>query len=142
MLREGLFLGDAAVEALAVGVEGAAAVSLGPVHRPAPVSGDIAGRGALRRLAGVAGGPVSGRGVGVEVVVAGVEVSFGAAAGNLVGEGVAEGRLSGRRRVAVGLGVPLVAGQQGIALDLGLDIGLEFEVGQLQQLDGPAAAVA
>ncbi len=53
--------------------------------------------------------------------------------GNMVGVEVGGG--FDRRRLGVGFGVPLVALQERIALDLALHIGLELEVRQLQQLD-------
>ena len=132
--RQGAFLGDAAVDALAVGVERAAAVGLGPVHRPAGVADRAARDRFLSRIASIASGSIAGRGVGVKIVVAGVEIGFGPAAGDFVGKSVAQRRF-GHWRLTVRLAVALVAGEQRIALDLGLHIGFEFEIRQLQQLD-------
>ena len=82
----------------------------------------------------VARGAIAGGGVGVEIVVAGVELGFCGAARRLIGQierlGIAAQRLS---RLVV---LRLLAGQQRIAIELLLKKGLELKVGQLQQLDG------
>ena len=106
-------------------VEAAAAAGLGPVDA-------AAGLGAAHGRAGVAGGVVAGRGAVVEIVGPGVDVGLGHALGHMVGF---EGFGVGLNRFAVGLVVGFVALEQGIALQLALDIGLQFEVRQLQQLD-------
>jgi hypothetical protein len=60
-----------------------------------------------------------------------VEIGFCGAAGPSVHLQGARGRIG----LAIRFGLALLAGEQGIALELALHEGIELKVGQLQQLD-------
>ena len=64
----------------------------------------------------------------------GVHVGVSRAVGHGV-DGIVGGRRLGLDRFGLGIGIAFVTLQQRIALELGLDIGLQLKVGQLQQLD-------
>jgi hypothetical protein len=79
----------------------------------------------------VAGGALAGR----DVVGRGVHLLAGGAVGHGVQAEVLGGALGVSSGRAFGLGGAVVALEQGIALELGLDEGVELEIRQLQQLD-------
>ena len=105
---------------IAVGLK-AATAGAAPVNGPARVlaSGHVAGR------------PLPGGGLGL---MADVEPGFGPRFGNPIG---GEGRLRARiGRHGLNIGIAVLARQEGVPLELGLDKGVELEAGQLQKLDG------
>ena len=123
MLPQGQFPAVGTFPALAVG-DRAALAGAGPV-----------GQTRLGVVGHAVGGALALGGVAIDVVLAGIQRAFA-----VLGAAVLETQLGpvrdhglGRRVGRVGLG--LLALQQGIALDLGLDEGVELLVRQLQQLD-------
>ena len=125
VIGEGELPGQNPFEAVGLHVPAAAVAGPGPVHRPAHIGGGLGGPG-------IAGGIVAGRAV-VHVVGAGVELGLCPSGGLGHGIGVVAGDIVRRFRC---LALRLLAGQQRVLLQLLLDEDLEFEIGELQQLDG------
>ncbi len=125
MFRQGLLAAEGALVVLARHVHRAAPAGPRPVDLPAGGAGLFAlvARGALAR-----------RSIPVEVVGTDVEIgAVGRGRGRLGGGcGLVFGAPALVRRAVDGL----VPGQQRIAFQLALDIGLQLYVGELQQLDG------
>ncbi len=112
-------------------------------HAAGPRAGPVVQAGLGGAVLLTVADPFARRGVAVQIVRGGVHV-LGVGVGPLdetqfrlaavVRGGVGDGVVGGVWR-AVASGVSLVALQQGIAFQLGLDEGLQLQVRQLQQLD-------